>query len=193
MASPITSLQGQLAIQLAVNQAYNTNTLLGAQGLTSPVGKGKTIQFTNQSSLPSGFILNDQVKIFTQTVTAGSNATLDLAAASANIIGDSAATFGRLSGVFIWLPLITEAPELSLTVQASTVVIGDSGGAITNDQLLWHNGATSESKLVPGQWIATGLSNSYLTVDGTHKNVYLVNSDGSNLATLIIGLIGRHN
>jgi hypothetical protein len=191
MAGPVPVLTATLSIQLQVSQAYSTDAVNGVRGITGPVSLGRSIRFQNLTSLPTGDILASQVRLTTITVSASSSATYDLLTAAANVLGDATATFGKCKGVVFWLPTVAEAPSaLGITVQASSVNIGDVAASVSNDLILFKSLAAHEIVLATGDIVAALRSQTYWLVDSTHKNIKVTNNDSSNVATLLVGFLG---
>lgn len=192
---PIPTLQVLASIQASIQGASGTNSnpLLGNRTVPQ-IGAGISQNFANLTSPPAGTIAASQCKYYPlASIAASGTQTLDLSAASANLLGNAAATFGTgLWMVFWYLPTVasTVGVSLGLTVQASSVTIGNNGGG-SNQWLGFLNAAADAIVLHPGDivgGIRTGATS--WVIDGTHLDVLITNNDGTNAAQIVLLALG---
>jgi hypothetical protein len=191
MAGEVGSLNTVITIQ-ATSTGSTSDPILGSY-TTPPIAAGNTQRYINTTSLPTGAILVNQCKCFATTIAASGTTTLDLSAANANILNNTAATFDKLVGGIFWLPKTTDPvmTALAVAVQASSITIGNTA---SNQNDLFMTNATSSFDLYPGRvvgWMETGTHT--VAINGTQKSLLITNNDSSNAATLIIQLAGLDN
>jgi hypothetical protein len=117
----------------------------------------------------------------TTTLTVSGTTTLDLTSGLTSPLNESingALDFAKIYGVFI---------EHALTSLATSGITA-FGGASNDQQGPWAAG--DKVTLMPGAWNAFGwaMTGAGWTVDGTHKNIALVNLDGTALHTATVNV-----
>ena len=121
------------------------------------------------------------------TIVAGGTTTLNLLTGLTNPLGEaiSAFPFAHIYGYAVNHDAESDA--------SSITVFGGSSGNLF--QGAWS--ATAKATLIPGRTIGecmeVGLAGVGQLVDATHKNIDIINLDGSNAATVNVIIIGTTN
>lgn len=122
---------------------------------------------------------DQQVYKKTLTIAGAATTTLDLTSGLTSILNE-AIVFAHVKGV-----LIEHDPA-----SVSTTGITAFGGASNDFQGVWS--ASDKATLVPGRWIAFGMpaTDTGVVVDGTHKNIAIVNLHATLAATVNVFVLG---
>ncbi len=190
MAGPITTLQGNFSFSYLFT-GTNTDLILGPI-TRSNIGLSLNQPFVNQTTPTAPAIKATQHKLYTVTVAAGAPGTtsLDLTAASANIINDATATFSKILAVAFLMPTVTSAlgVALGLTVQASDV---DVGKAVSNAANLFLLDNSSAIHLTPGLLVGcVDFAGTGFPLSGSVKALLFSNNDAVNAAKILMEVVG---
>ncbi len=179
MVAPINPLT-VTANQVITWDASKSDALTGTQRSQASTSLAKT--FSN----PIGTnLLGNQCIARQISIANAANATEDLSAAVANVLGDATATIVRVKAASIWLPKYTETATLGSNATSITF-----GAAAANATTIFGLGGNVASlNLAAGEMISwmTPSTGVLLT---TLKNLLIVNNDGTNAANVILVLVG---
>lgn len=144
-----------------------TDTISRQVVLTALTGSGKQIYETFRTAL---------------TVAAGATTTLDLTTGLTNTLGESISGSSKFVHVYAVLVVHNSASA------ASTVTVFNAAA----NAFQGPKGAGDADTLGPGMWTGFGVPANLTAwaVDGTHKNLAIVNNDGANAATVNVLVIG---
>jgi hypothetical protein len=183
----IGTLSAQLSSGLTVN-AQNAGASTVYSGVTASVTINQ--QFKNSTASNNNVAGgSDQSCSFIQIIAASGNATLDLTNMT-NILGTAASGFARLK--MYMAELLSAAQDSVNGTTCTSVTLGNAGSNINTLEFGTAN-TTFTYNINNGGchgpiWDTTAAG--FVLVDGTHKNVKIVNNDATNAAAIQISFVG---
>lgn len=162
-----------LSLKFACGYSGKCTGVSGSPNLATTVGRVARCTVTGA---------NKQVYAKQITVSGGATTTLDLTTGLTNPLNESingSLDFAKVLGVFI--------EHDAASISSGITVMG--GGS---DDFQGPLAAGDKPTLAPGEWFAFGMpaSSTGWTVDGTHKNIAIVNNDGTDAATVNVFILG---
>lgn len=181
MAGPITTLTGTVTTAIA----WSASRIDAVYGIVAnSIGRSKVVAFGAAATNVA-----NQIKVIRQVLTASQTVTLDLSAASDNVVQDGTATFAKVWAAMLQLLSTTDVAGVGTAATSVTV-----GAAAATQQLLFFEDVTSAARLTNGATIAWQCAPAdAITMDSSHKSFKLVNNDSGVSAAVEITLVGTHS
>lgn len=174
------SFSGKLGVTVTWNPQNNGPTSLYGT-VQAPTTLPKSITYVKGGNLANGV---NVVYSALLTIAASGSTTVDLTSIT-EVLGSSK-TFARIKAVVI--QLLSVADDSANGSACSSVTVGN---AATNANKLFFTAGTDSIDLANGDVVAWGTGAAAgIAVDGTHKNVKILNNDGAVGAKVLLTVLG---